>query len=110
MSKYYFDNPEVESKAAAVYKDGFNIYMYIGRLKKDLSRKSFPDQIIMAFCDAYWKSKPAAKNQYPYFLKTFKMVSAEYFANQQQADHARHKAERSPVAQSVKDVLKGMFS
>ena len=111
MRKPYFDNPEVEKKAAAVYKDGFNIYMYDGRLRKQLKRSGpFPDAVMLRFFDAYWKNKPGVQKPYPYFIKTFQMVSADYFANQQIAQHQKYKEERAPVAQNVKDILKGMFA
>ena len=111
MKKPYFNNPEVEKKAAAVYKDGFNIYMYDGRLRKELKRSgAFPDEVMLSFFDAYWKRKPAAKNQYPYFIKTFQMVSADWFANQNQIKNQEYKKDRAPIAQNVKDILRGMFS
>jgi len=82
----YFKNPAVEHAAAKVYKDGFPIYMMVSKLKKELKRT----------------------DPFPYFIKTFQMVSADWHANQQQSEHAAHK-KQPPIAQSVKDVLKGMF-
>jgi hypothetical protein len=107
--KPYFKNVAVEHAAAKVYKDGFPIYMMVSKLKKELKRtEPFPDPVIMRFCDAYWKNKPGVQKEYPYFIKTFQMVSSDYYANQQQKEHADLK--KQPVmAQSVKDVLKGMF-
>ncbi len=111
MRNKYFINPAVEHEAAKVYKDGFPIYMMVGKLKKELKRtKPFPDPVIMQFCKAYWKHKPNAENPYPYFIKTFHMVSAEWHSTMQQAEHQKHKMDRAPVAQSIKDVLKGMFT
>ena len=108
MAKF-FSNIAVEFEAAKVYKDGFNIYQYVGKLKKELKRsRPFPDPVIMRFCEAYWKHKPGVEKPYPYFIKTFQMVSSDYYANQNQQEHADIKKQPA-MAQSVKDVLKGMF-
>ena len=100
---------KVEEELKKVYKDGFNIYMYLNKLKKELKRKeNFPDEVILRFCKAYWKNKPGVEKPYPYFIKTFRMVSSDWHANQQQAEHDKYK-KQPPMAQSVKDILKGMF-
>ena len=105
----YFKNVAVEFQAAKVYKDGFPIYMMVSKLKKELKRsRPFPDAVIMKFCEAYWKNKPGVQKEYPYFIKTFSMVSADYYANQQQKEHDALR-KQPPIAQSVKEVLKGMF-
>ena len=105
----FFKNPAVEFEAAKVYKDGFPIYMMVSKLKKELKRKApFPDAVIMRFCKAYWERKPGVLKGYPYFLKTFQMVSSDFYANQQQQEHADYK-KQAPIAQNVKDILKGMF-
>lgn len=107
--KAFFKNVAVEHAAAKVYKDGFNIYQYVGKLKRELKRKDpFPDPVIMMFCKAYWERKPGVLKEYPYFIKTFQMVSSNYYANQQQEEHKKYKKQPA-MAQNVKDILKGMF-
>jgi hypothetical protein len=100
---------QVEVALKNVYKDNFNVYMMLNKLRKDLKRKDpFPDEVVLRFCEHYWKYHSQVKNTYPYFLKAFQMVSADWYANQHQAEHAKYK-KQAPIAQSVKDVLKGMF-
>ena len=106
------DKVEVEKAKTALkkmYDDGFNIYMMLNKLKKELKRKEpFPPAVILRFSDAYWKYKPEKKEaNYPYFLKTFRMVSADWFANQNQQEHAQYKKEG--MSQHIKDVLKGII-
>ena len=103
--KPYFDNPDVEAKAAKVHAAGFNIYMIVSKLKKDLGRTAaFPDEVILLFIEHYWKYKP--KETYPYFLKAFQMVSGQWHADNQVKRNEEYKKQGMP--QSIKDILKGM--
>jgi hypothetical protein len=108
MPKPYFSNPKVEAEAAKVYKDGFNIYQMTSRMKKHLKRtEDFPDGVMLRFCEAYWKNIPQVKNSWPYFTKTFAMVSAEWHA--QQNEREGEDLKKAPVPQAMKDIMKGMF-
>ena len=98
-------NSQVEEALNKVYKDGFNIYMMLNRVKKDIGRtENFPDEVILSFCEHYWRYKPAAK--YPYFLKAFKMVSGQWHADNQIKRNKEYKTQGIP--QSIKDIMKGM--
>ena len=100
-------NQQVEVAMKNIYKDGFNIYMMLNKLKKDLKRKDhFPDDLVLAFCGHYWKYRSAVKHTFPYFRKAFRMAASEYHANLQIQEGESHK--NKEVSQIVKDLMKGM--
>ena len=104
----YFKTPKVEVRAALVFQDGFNIYQMVSRMKKELKRSApFPDDVILRFCVAYWRSKPAVKNSWAYFTKTFVMVSAQYHAQKNEAEGNAYK--KAAVPESIREIMKGMF-
>jgi hypothetical protein len=102
---------EIQALLKKINDDGFPIYMMLNKLKKELKRtENFPDEVIILFSESYWKYKPVdKKGHYPYFIKTFQMVSAQWHANNQIRESAKYKNQPA-MAQSVKDVLKGMFT
>ena len=107
--KPYFKNPELEAKGKEVYALGFNIYQMISKLKKDMNlRAEFPDAVIMDTCNEFllWKDKDEIRTDYAWFVRVFRHNSGQYFANQHQAEGKKHKNEG--MAQSIKDILKGM--
>jgi len=99
---------EIQKRLKAINDDGFNIYMMLNKLKKDLKRKDdFPDDLIYRFCDHYWKYKPT--NKYIYFLQSFKQVSAQHTAEQNVKEGEKFKKDSKHTPQAMKDILKGMF-
>jgi len=99
---------DTDKRLKAVYDDGFNIYMMLNKLKKELGKKdNFPDALIDIFCANYWKYKP--KNKYIYFLHSFKQASAQYNAEQSVKEGERHKKESKHTPKLMKEILKGMF-
>ena len=98
---------QVEVALKTVYADGFNVYMMLNKLKKDLKRRdNFPDEVLLLFCEHYWKYHSEVKRTYPYFLKAFQMVSAQWHAGNQIREGQKYKKEG--MAQSIKDILKGL--
>jgi len=95
---------------AKVYKDGFNIYMCLAKLKKQLKLcVDFPPEAIIWTCEEYLRTKPNVKKPYPWFLRVFSANSAKYFSSQQERESQdRHRTRGGPMAQSIKDILKGM--
>jgi len=92
---------------AEVYKDGFNIYKCLNKVKKQMkSSKDFPPQAIIWTCENYLRTKPTVRNHYPWFVRVFRASSERFFAEQNVKEGQKHKKE--PVAQVVKDIMKGM--
>jgi len=92
---------------AEVYKDGFNIYKCLNKVKKQMkSRVDFPPQAIIWTCESYLRSKPKVLDHWAWFVRVFKASSERFFAEQHVAEGEKHKKE--PVAQSVKDIMKGI--
>ena len=97
----------IKERLKEIHDDGFNVYMMLNKLKKVLKRPDFPDEVIIRFCEAYWKHKPVDKKaHYPYFLKTFQLVSAQWHAENQQREGEKYK--KAPVSKLIKDILKEM--
>jgi hypothetical protein len=108
--KPYFSNPEVEAKAQEVYKKGFNIFMMVSKLRKEMKLiEEFPDAVIIDTCNEFlrWKEKGEIKADYVWFIRVFKHKSGEYFANRHQTESKKYKNARMP--QAMKDIMKGMF-
>ena len=99
---------QMKSLMAEVYKDGFNIYRCINRVKKDLKLTvDFPPQAIIWVCESYLHAKTPILNHYPWFVRALKDASGRYFSDENVKNGEKHKKE--PMAQSVKDIMKGMF-
>ena len=92
---------------AEVYKDDFNIYKCLNRVKKEMkSRVDFPPEAIIWTCEAYLKDKPAVHNHYPWFVRVLKQSSGRYFSENHVKESQKYKKEG--MAQSVKDLMKGI--
>lgn len=78
-----------------VYEKGLNIYQLENRLKKEMKPISgfFPDQVIEGVCKDFLKSQERISSPWAWFVKTFKMQSADYFAKQNQKEHEKYKKE-----------------
>lgn len=88
-----------------VHSDGFNISQMINRVNKKLKRiEPFPEEVILAVCDEYWKYKDTIKSQWPWFVRVLEAKSAEYYANKNIQEHAEIK-KQGPM--SLADILKG---
>lgn len=99
---------EVAIALKAVYADGFNIYAAIGRLKKRYTAlDKFPDEVLLGVCRGYWRCKPGIRARWPWFLKAMETETRLWICDQRAAENAAHK--KAPVAQSIRDIMKGMF-
>lgn len=98
---------ECEQTCKNVYDRGFNIYMLINRMKKELKlRVLIPDEVIIAVCDQYMKYEKSIKKQYPWFVKVFAEQSRIYFANRTVAESNQNKD--APMPQRMKQILKNL--
>ena len=107
--KPYFSDPKLEELGKVVYAKGFNIYQMISKLKKDMKLVvDFPDTVITETCNEFLrcKDKGEIKIDYVWFVRVFQHNSGQYFANKHTAEGNKHK--REPMAQSIKNILKGM--
>ena len=96
---------------AEVYADGFNIYKCLNKLKKNLKLvPDFPPEAIIWTCQSYLSTKIPIQEHYPWFVRVFTASSQRYFSEQHEKEsQERHKDRGSGgMAQSVKDILKGL--
>lgn len=104
-------NDRAKELMKAVYKDGFNIYQCLNRVKKNLKRKEdFPVEAIIWTCESYLKDPPKVKNHWTWFVTTFTQCSARYFSEQHcKESEARHRDRGGGgIPQSLKDIMKGI--
>jgi len=102
---------EAKAQMKLVYAKGINIYSYYWKVKNKLKKVDhIPADVIIEVCKYYICQLEAGKVQktYPYFEKVLIMKSHEWHANKQVHEHQKIKKE-APIAQSVKDILGGMF-
>jgi len=66
---------------------------------------NFPDDVIIGVCDSYWNNKPGIKNRWTWFIQAM-TTETNLWIN---AQHQKAKPDpRGPVAQSIKDIMKGI--
>jgi hypothetical protein len=104
--------PEEEAKnlMAEVYKRGCNVYMMINKTKKKLKKvDNFPSEVIIEVCKEYlrYKNFDKIKSDYAWFIRVLIAKSDQWNANRQIAEHQKYK-QQPAMAQSVKDILKGL--
>ncbi len=93
---------------AEVYKDGFNIYKCLNKLKKDMKlRVDFPPEAIIWTCESYLRSKPDVRNHWTWFVRVFKANSERYFS-EQHVEESKKQPKRAGFSKSIKDIMKGM--
>jgi len=96
---------------ALVYKRGFNIYMLLNKVKKQLKRVvNFPPEVIIAVCKEFISTSDKSKirNNYTWFIRVMIAKTHEHQANQNIYEHQKYK-KSPPIAQNIKDILKGML-
>ena len=102
---------EAKAQMKLIYAKGINVYAYYNKVKKKLKKVDhIPADVIIEVCKYYIRQLEAGKVEktYPYFEKVLIMKSHEWHANQQIKEHEEEK--KKPImAQSVKDILGGMF-
>lgn len=107
---------ELKTKLKSVYKDGFNIYAALNKVKRKIkvpadmrgtTEHDFPDEVLIGVCDSYWRSKPGIKDRWPWFLSAMEYQTRLWISDQREQENAKHK--RAPASQALKDIMKGMF-
>ncbi len=96
---------------AVVYKRKFNIYMLLNKVKKELKRlDNFPPEVIIAVCKEFISTsdKEKIRNNYTWFIRVMIAKTTEHQANKNIYEHNKIKS-APPMAQNVKDILKGML-
>jgi len=104
------EQPSEKLKSALdkVYKDGFNIYKLLERLKKELKwepGRLFPEEVLLKVCDSYAKNKAGIKDQWAWFKTAIRKASEEYFAIKNIEEHRQIK---SQPAMSLAEIFKVM--
>ncbi len=105
------DTPEVKrlkELMAEVYKDGFNIYKCLNKVKKKMkSRVDFPPQAIIWTCEEYLRTKSKVQSHYPWFVRVFRANSERFFSGQHVED-SKTRDKRAGFSKSIKQILEGM--
>lgn len=99
-------SPALRAVLNKVFKDGFNIYSLINRVKKELkwgAGQMFPEEVLMRVCEAYEQDKGKITEPWPWFVKVLKLESANWNANRNMAEGQGHK--QANMALSVKQIL-----
>ena len=96
MEKILNKNRELEELMNKVYKDGFNIYALINKVKSYLHQPrqfKFPDRVIWRVCSEYLKNKDSIRNQWAWFVVILRRESEMWFAQQniQQSQQIKNK-------------------
>jgi len=102
---------EAENRMKEIYSKGVNVYMFIAKTKKTLKRvDNFPPEVIIGVCKEYTRFTDLSKirNDYLWFIRVLQQKSGEWHANHQIKQHSKYK-KAPPIAQNVKEVLRGMF-
>ena len=87
-----------------VYKEGFNIYAFKNKLKKQMRwslKTEFPDEVIVGVCNQFLKTKPIIRNHWSWFIRVMRLESDKYFASKHIQEHQRMKH----TTPSLKDIL-----
>ena len=90
-----------------VHKDGFNIYILINKLKKQMSQPKdwqFPDEVLLGVCRTYEQDKTKIEKPWPWFVKVIKIESALWHAQQQINANKKNRS----FPQSLRDIMKSV--
>jgi len=100
---------EADKLLKEVNSKGLNIYELINKLKKQIGwRKAqeFPAEVLIVVCKQYLKDKGKIKSDWAWFIKVIQAESAAHFARKSVQEGEKYKS--MPVAQSIKEIIKGM--
>lgn len=96
-------SPALQAALDKVYKDKFNIYALIARVKKRLSKDTeFPEEVLLHVCDAYQRDKAKIKKPWPWFIRVLETESGLWCAQQQ----INKNDKRGKWALTIGDILK----
>lgn len=101
-------NKELKEALDRVYKDGFNIYGLLNQAKAKLKHpgaRIFPDEVLIAVCDEYWKYKGAIRDAWPWFERVLVKKYQEYNANQ---NIAQAQVFKTQGVMSLKEIMEGI--
>jgi len=97
---------DINQLLAKVYKDGFNIYQLISRMKKQLGwgkDRNFPDEVLVSLCHQYFKDKNDINNRWCWFVRVLAAKSSEYYANKNVEENQKRKKESMP--ESIREIM-----
>ena len=92
-----------------VYKEGFNIYSLINRVKKERGwekGRNFPSEVIDGVCYQYLKDKKRITEPYPWFKKVLNIECSKWYADQNAKRGEEFKKEEMPMA--IKELIRSM--
>jgi len=95
---------KLETKLASVYKQGFNIYNLIAKVKKLIGQPKdwqFPEEVLLRVCEAYERDKAKIDKPWPWFIKVLRVESGLWHAQQQ----INKNDKQGKWAFSIKDLL-----
>jgi len=90
-------NNLLKTELDKVFKDGFNIYALINKIKvESKSGATIPDDVLFRVCSRYWQDKSTIKDAWPWFIavvrREWELYNTESF-------------KKAPMAQSIKSIL-----
>lgn len=98
-------------KLDLVYKDGFNIYALINKMKLTFKQRpgfQFPEPVLDEICQAYWKDKAQISEPWPWFARVLADRWTQWNANQNIQEHEIVKKQGGlSIAQILEGIQKG---
>ncbi len=92
-----------------VHAEGLNISALINRVKKQMkwsAERHFPEEVMIGVCSHYLTNKDKIRNPWPWFIKVLEAECGSYYARESIAKGEEFK--KAPVAQSLKNIMKGI--
>jgi hypothetical protein len=95
---------ECDELMKQVYRNGFNMYAAINKLKKTCKvPPELPPEVIIKVCELYLKEKASINKLWAWFLKSIEMASKQYFAEKNEREGKELKKEKSVY--TLKDIF-----
>ena len=100
-------NDTLKDNLDKVYRDNFNIYALLNRLKKESKVGAVvPDEVLLKVCDSYWRNKDKIENRWAWFARTVVACWEEYNAEQNIKQGQAYKS--MGVIPALRDIMKGI--
>jgi hypothetical protein len=95
----------IQEQMKEITKD-FNIYQFLGKLKKDKKIIEVPSEVINRVCTSWEKNKAGVKDKWPWFIKAISREWESWNAEQNIRKHQIIK--EAPIPKTIQQIIAGM--